>query len=104
MGASFFRLTKKGGIIMGLYSLDKNSLQVGRVQSWADTGETKPVILIKGWTGSIPKVGERINLELLDGREISTSPAVRILLGGQTYIETRSTIYLDKETWEKMYA
>lgn len=85
------------------YSLDKNSLQVATIKSWANpTGGKKPVLLIKTWKGDIPTVGARGNLVLVDGREIKTSPIQYMLLGGQTYIETRSTIYLDERTWKEM--
>ena len=84
------------------YSLDKKSLQVATMKSWVRTDEEKPIILIRTWKGDIPTIGKRGHLVLVDGREISTSPIRYILLGGQIYIETESTIYLDKKTWEEM--
>lgn len=87
-GASFFM---KGGSDM---FTDKNKHVGDHCQS--KEGHYKPVILCRSWMG-IPKHGERATLVLKDGSVVSTSPVMFLLLGGQTYIETRSTIYVDED-------
>lgn len=80
-------------------AFNKNDLTVGRIRSLTGSGIEKPVVIIREFI-SMPKAGSPAILLLPDGRKIKTSNVVRALLGGQTYIETNSTIYVDMRFWE----
>ena len=80
-------------------AFDKKTLIIGKMKSLTRSGIEKPIILIRAFL-TVPKVHQPVVLLLPDGREIETSNVIGVLLGGQTYIETESTIYVDARFWE----